>query len=277
MQYEGVHIHSPMNSLPNLLPIINISEETPSVRTFTFEYTLHARPGQFVMLWIPGVDQKPFSVGGDTGSTFSLTIFNYGPLTAALFERTPGDRVGISGPYGTAYSWQPHSHVITVAGGYGAAPLGFLAEQAATQGCSIDFCTGARSASAVLFEERAKRIGATVHVSTDDGSKGHAGYVTDILSKLLQYKKSDTKIFACGPERMEKKVADICRDEGMPCEVSVERYMKCGFGICGQCCVDDTGERMCIEGPVVSGEKALSFSEFGVYHRDKAGRKQMCK
>lgn len=257
---------------PQLLKITKIVEENPSVKTFYFNYELGSKPGQFVMLWIPGIDQKPFSVGFDDDKSFGLTIFKRGPLTAKLFEMKEGDRVGISGPYGTSFLVKDNTHYVMVAGGYGAAPLGFLAEELQKKdGVTIDFCMGARSEDLLLFEKRMEKLpNVTMHISTDDGSKGHKGFITDLLPELI---KENSITCTCGPELMEKKVLDLCNEKDTDCEVSIERYMKCGIGICGQCAVDDLGICMCKQGPVVRRELANKIKEFGHYHRDKSGAK----
>lgn len=267
---------TPPLASPLMLPIARVTNETPRVKTFTFRHVLRSRPGQFVMVWLPGIDQKPFSIGNDTGTEFSLTIFSLGGATQKIFTMNVGDRVGITGHFGTFYRFAERSHVITVAGGYGAAPLGFLAERACAQQCSVDFCVGARTKQDVLFERRAKKAGSRVFVSTDDGSKGHHGRVTEILLERLEEARKKrilkkTKIFACGPELMQVAIAKIGKEWNVPVEISLERYMKCGFGICGNCCVDDTGQTTCVQGTVMSGNAALRLTEFGKYHRDKTG------
>lgn len=258
-----------------MIKIKKIVDETPFVKTFYFTHTLGSRPGQFVMLWLPGIDQKPFSISTDNGKQFGLTIFKRGALTEKLFTMKTGDRVGVSGPYGTAFSNKPKTHYILVAGGYGAAPLGFLAETASKKpSVSIDFIAGARDKQNLLFEKKLNKLPhLKMHIATDDGSKGHKGYVTDLLPDLIKKQKNKTKILVatCGPEIMQKKVLDICNQNNVNCEVSIERYMKCGVGICGQCVVDDLGICMCQEGPVVNRELANKIIEFGKYHRDKSG------
>ena len=112
-------------------------------------------------------------------------------------------------------------------------------------------------------------------ISTDDGSEGYKGYTTDILEeKLLKKNNKIDKVYSCGPEIMMKKVVDICYKYKVSCEVSLERYMKCGFGVCGQCSVDLEGICICQDGPVFSGTKVGKIKEFGKYHRDKAGIKK---
>jgi len=274
---------------PIQLKISEIVEDNPQVKTFYFNYPLNSKPGQFVMLWVVGTDQKPFSIAYDDGQKFGLTIFKRGPATNKLFEMKVGERVGITGPFGTNFSVKQDTHYIMIAGGYGAAPLGFLSEQVSTkENVKIDFCMGARSKDLLLFEDRINKIpNTTMHISTDDGSVGHKGFVTDNLVNLLKNRDPSTPVanapsarddnqltlvVTCGPELMEKKVLDICNEHNVECEVSIERYMKCGYGICGQCVVDPLGICMCTHGPVVKRELANQITEFGKYHRSKSGK-----
>ncbi|MFH1790217.1 MAG: dihydroorotate dehydrogenase electron transfer subunit [bacterium] len=268
---------------PKYTKISNIIDEAENVKTFYLNHSLDSKPGQFIMLWIPDTDQKPFSISYDDGIKFGVTVFNRGPLTKKLFSMQVGDRVGITGPYGTNFSIKPNTRYIMVAGGYGAAPLGFLSEKISKlNDVKIDFCIGARNKDLVLFEQRISCIPNTqIHIATDDGSKGHRGFATDLLSVILnpllslEDKLSNNKhilVVTCGPELMEKKVLDICNEHNVDCEVSIERYMKCGIGICGQCAVDPLGICMCTHGPVVSKDLANQLTEFGLYHRDKSGK-----
>lgn len=289
--------------IPKYLQIKKIISESEDARTFYFPLKLGSMPGQFVMLWMPGVDQKPFSVSRDDGEEFAVTVFNRGPLTKKLFECRAGDRVGVSGPYGTSFSVLPNRNYIMVAGGYGAAPLLFLAKEAIKLGSTVDFCVGARNKSLLLFQDELSRLnGVKIHIATDDGSAGHRGSVTNFLTVILneakrseeslnfsepcwlknkgilRFAQDDSKkrkplVCTCGPELMEKKVLDLCNQFNVDCEISVERYMKCGLGICGQCCVDDIGAPMCEKGPVINKETANSIAEFGQYHRDRSGAK----
>jgi dihydroorotate dehydrogenase electron transfer subunit len=107
-------------------------------------------------------------------------------------------------------------------------------------------------------------------VSTDDGSFGIKGFTTDVLMDLLKKEKFDC-VYTCGPEVMMKKVFDICDDKGIKCQASLERYMKCGFGLCGTCCIDD--KLICKDGPVFDSNQLRKLSEFGVFNRDKSGSK----
>ncbi len=253
------------------IKISKITDENPFVKTFYFNHELKSRPGQFVMLWIPGYDQKPFSIAYDDGQTFGLTIFKRGPATEKLFGMSVGDRVGISGPYGTSFTINPALHYIMVAGGYGAAPLGCLAE-ALGGNAQIDFIAGARNKDLLLFKDRLTKIkNLALHIATDDGSVGYKGYATDLLPNIIRGISEKKLVVTCGPEMMQKKVLDACNQYNVDCEVSIERYMKCGVGVCGQCAVDGPGFCMCQDGPVVKRELANKITEFGQYHRDKSG------
>lgn len=259
---------------PTVLPIIDIKQETETVKTFFFNIELKSKPGQFVIMWIPRVNEKPFSIAFDKDKKLGLSISNVGPFTEKLFAFKTGDQVGIRGPYG---SWfvlkQNYKKILLIGGGYGVAPLANLAKQAEEKGIEVDFCNGARTKNLLLFQKHLNDLNINLHIATDDGSLGKKCFVTNIASSCLK-KESYDCVYVCGPEIMEKKIVDLCAEKKLPCQVSIERYMKCGFGICGQCCLDDTGERMCQEGPVIAGKRALKNKEFGQYKRVKSGKKE---
>lgn len=255
------------------LPIKEIVEENENTRTFVFEYSLGAKPGQFVMMWIPGVDEKPFSVAWDDGKEFWLTICRVGPATEELFKLDVGNKVGIRGPLGTHYFWQKGERIAVVSGGYGAAPMYFVAREAVKDGCEVEFLTGARNESLLLYESRVEAMeNVNLAVSTDDGSKGHKGYITEVLDGILSEKKVD-KVFSCGPELMMRAASMVADKHGVKSWMSMEKYMKCGIGVCGQCAVDDSGDLVCRKGPVMSYDSVKNLPELGKYHRDAQGKK----
>ncbi len=266
-----------MFALPVSLRIDQIIVENPFVKTFVFQHHLGAQPGQFVNVWIPRVNEKPMSVAYCDENEFWLSIFAVGPFSKKMHEFQVGDLVGIRGPYGKGFSFAPKSHLILVGGGYGAAPLYFLASAAVAQGCTVDFILGARSQEYLLYLDRIQALpGVKLHIATDDGSVGFHGYNTLVLENLLQHLPEDrslSTVYTCGPELMMKRVSDLSFQYGVSAQISLERYMKCGFGVCGQCTVDNTGERMCVEGPVLTNDQARKVQEFGVYHRDDLGKK----
>lgn len=257
----------------DIVKIAEIVQENPTVRTFIFEYSLNSKPGQFVDLWIPGVNEKPFSIAYDDGKSFWLTIAAVGDATNKLFEFKVGDKVGIRGPYGTEFTWKKDQTLALLAGGYGAAPLYFVAREAVKDNCQIEFIVGARNQDLLLYIDKLKALpNVNLHIATDDGSVGHKGYNTQLLEQVISQKKIDT-IMTCGPEMMMKRGSDIAIEHNIDAQISVERYMKCGFGICGNCTVDDSGYRTCMEGPVMPNDFVRTIPEFGKYHRDAEGLK----
>lgn len=256
---------------PKILEIEKIVDEAKDFKTFIFRYKLKALPGQFVMAWIPELDEKPFSISFQDSKRFGITVFKIGKFTKQLFKLKKGDKVGIRGPYGSGFNLRG-KRVVLVGGGCGTAPLGFLADELKKIGVEVNFIIGARCKDYVLFFERMKHSGIKTFVTTDDGSSGFKGYTTELLEDFLEKNHVDM-VYSCGPEIMMKNVVDICDRFNVLCEVSLERFMKCGIGICGQCCIDHSGEMVCKDGPVFSGEKVKKMHEFGKYKREKSGKK----
>lgn len=257
--------------MPIVVPILKVLEEAKGIKSIILPYNLEAKPGQFAMLWIPGVDAKPIAVSYQDGKSCGFTISAVGPWSEKICKMKQGELIGILGPYGSSFNLEGGS-ILMMGGGYGTATLMLLAEHASKQKKKITMIIGARSKDYVVFEQRAKKLGIKTIVTTDDGSYGEKGFNTVVLERLLKKEKFD-KAFICGPELMERKAAEICLANKVKCELSVERYMKCGFGICGACCMDGSGKRVCVEGTVFSGEDALAMKEFGRYHRDGSATK----
>lgn len=265
-------IHHELNTEPRAFVIDRMWEEAENIRTFVFKGTLNSKPGQFCMLWIPECDEKPFSIARDYDGEIWLTICKVGKATTQLFEMKKGDRVGLRGAYGQGFSVVPNKKVVLIGGGYGTAPLHFTGKSHADAGSDVTMVIGARSENLLIWEKESENAGFRTLIATNDGSKGIEGFTTHVLEKLLSEEKIDL-VQTCGPEKMMKAIAEMCLARGVACEVSVERYMKCGFGICGQCVVE-TGEKMCQVGPVVPAEKAMTFSDFGVFHRGSEGQRK---
>lgn len=259
-------------SQPLPLKVAEIRKENPTMNTYVFKHNLRAKPGQFIMVWLPGVDEVPMSVGWQTDEEFHVGIANAGDCTKAIFDQVkPGDRLGIRGPYGTGFELKDScKKIIIIGGGYGTPPLLLLAQKAVEKGIHVTAILGARNEELLVYEKEFKKLGCEVKVSTDDGSKGHKGYCTDVMANALKDDKYDC-VYTCGPEIMMVKVAEMAAAANMDCQVSLERYMKCGFGVCGQCCMDDSGIRICKEGPVLNGAYALKHKEFGSYTRSSSG------
>jgi dihydroorotate dehydrogenase electron transfer subunit len=238
-------------SLPRVAHILDLKDESPQVRTLVLDLNLEAEPGQFVMVWLPGVDEKPFSLVH--AEPVTLTVARVGPFTTEVYALGIGDRLWVRGPLGqgftlpgppTAGSRRP---LLLVGGGYGVAPLHFVAERARAAGWAVTMVIGARTAIDVVFAERFAALGARVVVTTDDGSLGQQGLATDAARRLLGEADYQT-LYACGPEPMLAAVERLARDCRLPAQLSYERYMRCGLGVCGSCA--QAGWLVCRDGPV---------------------------
>lgn len=255
--------------LPRIVRIKEIRKETRTTRTFVLDAeAAGAEPGQFVMLWLPDVDEKPISIARPVPLT--LTIARVGPFSTALHQREANDRVGWRGPYGNGFALHEDRSALIVAGGYGAAPLYFLAMRAVEHGVPTTVVLGAYTSLDLLYVEQFRKLDVELVLSTDDGTFGHKGYVTDaIVQSEICHPRS--AIYACGPEPMLVALHRLCQKRGIPGQFSVERYMKCGFGICGQCALD--GLLVCQDGPVFNVEQLEGLHDFGQAQRSATGRR----
>ena len=255
------------------LKVSEIIEENQSFKTYVFKHSLNARPGQFVMVWLPDVDEVPMSVGWQTDKEFRIGISKVGECTTAIHNQIKaGDRLGIRGPFGSSFDLKDYKKIILVGGGCGTPPMLFLAQKAVEKGIEVTALIGARTENLLIYEENFRKLECKVMISTDDGSRGCKGFCTDPLEEMLTKEKIDC-VYTCGPEKMMVKVAQMAKESNVDCQVSLERFMKCGFGICGQCCMDDTGLRVCKDGPVFDGKMALQHPEFGKYTRSASGKR----
>ncbi|NIA10619.1 MAG: dihydroorotate dehydrogenase electron transfer subunit [Nitrospiraceae bacterium] len=246
--------------------IEKVVENTPLHKTFYFSDSEceKAQPGQFVMVWVPGVGEVPMSLSSIQGKQ-AVTVEAKGNVTKKMHGMKAGDKIGIRGPYGKGFSVNG-GKLLFIAGGTGIAPLFPLIEMADGDKTVI---LGARSSSLLLFENEIDNMDVELHISTDDGSMGHKGFVTDIFEGM-EGREFDT-VYTCGPEIMMKKVLDICMKKSIPMQASLERYMKCGMGICGSC--DINGYRVCKDGPVFGSTTLSKMDDFGKWKRDETGRK----
>jgi len=251
--------------------ILDISDLNETTRLFSFDLSLGAEAGQFVNLWIPDRDEKPFSVAFDDGKILQIAIAKVGAFTEELFSRKVGDRVGIRGPFGNTFSSSEKKRVVLVGGGFGAAPLFFLGTKWAEKGSAVSVIFGARKKDLLFYLDKCATAGFEVFATTDDGSFGEKGFVTSPLERILTEGRVDM-VQTCGPEKMMEAVAKLCEHYKIPSEVSVERFMKCGFGVCGQCACDK--KLVCRDGCVFSGSEVLQMEDFGKFHRGAEGQKE---
>lgn len=250
-----------------IVPLVDVVRETPDTVTYRFRADIGGLPGQFVMAWIPRYDELPMALSY-LGPVKGITVRDYGDATHALADFRPGDRVGIRGPYGNAFRLEGE-RILAVAGGSGMASVIAAIEAFAQQGAHLTTAVGARSSKDLLFADRASASG-EVHVATDDGSRGFHGFVPALAEKLMDRGRFD-QVLTCGPERMMKAVVDACAKRSIPVQAAVERYMKCGIGICDACALD--GLLVCLDGSIFTGEQLAAIEDFGRFRRDKSGRR----
>ncbi|MCI4344781.1 MAG: dihydroorotate dehydrogenase electron transfer subunit [Thermoplasmata archaeon] len=248
-------------------PVRSTETETPSTITLRFDYPPVARPGQFVMIWIPGDDELPMSLSYTEGSK-GVTVKAMGGTSRHITQLRAGDVVGIRGPYGNTFDLGARN-LLVVAGGSGAAVLAPAAEAAHALGARVTVALGATTSSELLFRERFLAMGADVHVATDDGSVGHRGFVTALLDRLLTSNAFDA-VWTCGPEVMMVKVIAAGERHKIPTFCAIERHMKCGLGLCDACSIGPY--HVCVDGPVFPAHRLIVLPEFGHLKRDPSGR-----
>jgi NAD(P)H-flavin reductase len=326
-------------SLPLAARIVSLTDESATVRTLVLDRSLAAEPGQFVMAWLPGVDEKPFSLV-DAGPV-TLTIARVGPFTTAVHALQVGDPLWLRGPLGHGFTL-PHGEpkvvarsviarsdsdapvphlsrgtvsegkdgvrgkaipkpaegdcfaslamtvkrecnsrdgepqtadgdrpaILLIAGGYGVAPLHFLARRGLAAGWQVSAVIGARTAAEVIFDRRLAALGVEVHVTTDDGSSGERGLATEEAERLLTARQAGRfrVLYACGPEPMLAAADRLSQAYNLPAQLSYERTMRCGFGVCGTCARE--GWLVCRDGPV----KALRSGDFSRSRAENHGQ-----
>ncbi len=241
----GAQVCEPL--LYRVATVVQVEEENYRTKTFTTDLVLPgARPGQFAMVWLPGVNEKPLSLMDRAPVRF--TVAAVGPFTRAMHDLRPGDHIWVRGPFGNGYVLRG-TRAVLVAGGYGVAPMYFLAQEALAQGVEVTVVVGARTRADLLFLTRFRTLGVNLVLTTDDGSYGRRGLVTDALDELLQgeYNRG-ARVYACGPEPMLEAIQSLCTRLGIPAQLSWDRVMRCAMGLCGKC--ERNGWLVCRDGPV---------------------------
>lgn len=236
------------------------------------EIAEEAKPGQFVEVAVPGDRQfmlrRPFSIhqasskGGWAG-TLEIVLHPRGLGTTWMSQVEAHHFFDVIGPLGNPFPYpRDLTNCLLVGGGYGAAPLYFLAQELRTRNKRVDMIIGAKDQERVFKPVEAKRLSMAVTITTEDGSLGERGKVTDVLGDMIKRYDADV-VYACGPNPMLRAVAEYCTDQGIPSQVAVEELMGCGLGVCWSCVVPvirSGGKgwdylRSCAEGPVFSGAR----------------------
>lgn len=249
--------------------------------------SLEFRPGHFVAIAVGGEGsamllRRAFSIhrvteSGVSGGTVEIVFAAHGPGTRWLGDRRRGDKIDVIGPLGRPFTL-PKDPVacVLVAGGYGAAPLFALSELLRARGCRVDMVLGAATADRLYGVLEAKRTSSSVTITTEDGSLGLRGRVTDPLAGLIRTAEADV-VYACGPMAMLAAVAKVCADEGAHSQCAVEEAMACGIGVCMTCVLPVRGTdgvtrmvRSCTDGPVFRGSD-VRWDEVGTVPVDALG------
>jgi dihydroorotate dehydrogenase electron transfer subunit len=259
------------------VPILDVQTENLSVKTFTFKDRIcgQANPGQFVMVWIPGVDEIPISLSRITSvGLTSITVNEVGEASEALNKKETGDLIGIRGPFGKGFV-PVSGNVMLIGGGTGLGPLMPLTEKLTKMADKITVMSGVKSKCNLLFLDHISSllsdIDSEVLCTTEDGSYGFAGLVVEQLEQKLMNERFDM-IYTCGPEQMMYSVFLLAEQYNVPVQASLERIMRCGIGLCGSCQLGKI--RVCKDGPVLSSAQLRTIlDEFGKFRLDFTGKK----
>ena len=282
--------------------IIDIKNECESgdVKSFTIELGIYnakfeAKPGQFVMVWILGIDEIPMSIS-DLNYTYNeqlniytnhlvISVKKVGDATEKFHALKIGDKIGIRGPFGNSYSLKPGIAII-VGGGVGSASIKFLIKSTMLEEnrkllTNVFIIEGCKTAKELLFKDwlQSQIEQSSLSFCTDDGSFGHAGFCSARLKNLVEdllTQRTDPKsitVYACGPEKMLYSLFTICEQFNIELQASLERWMRCAFGVCGLCALEPTGLLVCKDGPIFSSKILRNIDEFGKYQRDLTGKK----
>lgn len=287
---------------PRPTKIVRIVDEAEKVKTFYLRDARVARSskaGQFVLVWVPFpanklgdtkidlnlhdfelLDQIPMSIScaDPANKSFGITVKETGKTTSELHKYPVGQNLGIIGPLGHSFSYKADTCIL-VGGGIGVAPLRFLASELAARKRKLIGIMGFRTKKEMLFVEEMKRVFDELIVTTDDGSYGKKGFATSCFGKYLGEHRDQglrrdpgITVYSCGPELMIKGVLNICEQFKLRAEVSLERHIHCGIGICGFCSIN--GYRVCKDGPVFRSAKLRNIKDLGLFRRTSSGKKE---
>jgi dihydroorotate dehydrogenase electron transfer subunit len=243
------------------------------------------KPGQFVTLAVGGPDSsmllsRAFSIHDvrpDHGGTVEFVFAVHGRGTQWLAERRARDVLDVTGPLGRPFPLpRDPANCLLIGGGYGSAPLFALAAKLRERRCEVDFLLGAGSGDRVFGALTARRTGRSAAITTEDGSLGTRGVITDMLDQVIHDGRTDV-IYACGPMPMLRQITVLARRYDIPVQAAVEEAMACGVGVCMTCVLPVIGSdgitrmvRSCVDGPVFRGE-SVRWDDIGTIPFDAFG------
>ena len=237
-------------------PVVLVDSEriTDDIAILTFDRKVNVQAGEFIYLWIPGLGEKPFSALVD--DPFKLVVIDLGRFTGALMDLAPGTEAYVRGPHGVPVTHQQGKKIVAVAGGTGLAAV----YQIARDFGNAEIFMGARNRERLYFIDECDAV-SSLHIATDDGSRGHHGLVTELLEMRLDnmsaVELTNLVFYNCGPEPMVHAAEAVQRKYCSPQQIfnAIDYLTKCGVGICGACGSPD-GRRLCVDGPFLSATEA---------------------
>ena len=233
-----------------------------------------AKPGNFVAISVGGdssqlVLRRAFAIyrtidRGGNGGLLEIVVAPHGTGSTWLANQQPGMKIDLIAPLGTSFGIPTEPvRALLVGGGYGSAPLFGLSDVLKNRGCRVDMVIGASTAMKIYAPLDGKRSVSSLTITTEDGSTGKTGKVTDAIREIIQTNEIDI-IYSCGPMGMLEAINDIAEVFNLVHQCSIEESMACGIGVCMTCVLPIKGEdgqirmlRSCIDGPVVSGESVI--------------------
>lgn len=251
---------------PKPTKVIEVEEIASGISTVRMENALdrEPEPGQFVMIW-NGKDEKPMAVTTIGKGELTITVKEVGPFTRALSRAGTGEILGIRGPYGRPFDLD-YRKPLLVGGGIGASPLLYLARRLALRGERPRIVLGFNSRDEGIYSEELSALG-EASICCLDGSMGIRGTVMEGLPPLADFEC----VYTCGPERMIVEVARSAERAEVECQLLIERFFKCGIGLCGSCSLGRVIP--CRDGPVFFWRE-LKDTEYGTYARDACGERK---
>lgn len=246
------------------------------------EKSVKVVPGQYFMLWLPGDDEIPIAVNHYQKNMISFAICGVGPTSNDIIQKEEKFLIGLRGPFGNGFNLDHNKNVVIVAGGIGIAPLRYLLHQLINNSSKfreIILIQGAKTKTELLFREEFEKLPITTNFCTEDGSYGFHGLISEKIETSLDNlldKPLNWEIYTCGPELMLKKILAITQEHNLERNIQIclaDRYIRCGFGICGSCFMDDLGLSICQDGPVFRGDMIAKVDDFGKFGRGADGSK----
>jgi len=278
--------------------IQNIVAECLGVKTFTFN-NINAKtpkPGQFVMIWVPGVDEVPMSLSDfDDKGNWAITVKNVGECTKALHDLKVGAYIGVRGPLGNHFKLpaDKSKKIILIGGRLGTAAIKFLATKLNNTNIKFHLIYGLVYEKDAIFvkdflkfdlnnsdinlcidfdDENVEDSTIEKYYKSKFNERPHKR-LESLINEYLKKGISDIIVYACGPEKMIYKVFQICERYNIELQASLERIMRCGCGLCGLCSIDPLGLLVCKDGPVFSSKDLRRMEDFGKYRRNFTGKK----